>query len=1192
MTRRARRKPLEIETDVISPRPRRWRRRLIVAGLLLAVLVALAPTIVCVTPLWRVVVGAVLPADAGKLDIDKLSVGWVTPIGLQGITLTEPDGEKVVEVEHVQISRSLVDLVLASRSLGTIRVDRPHVYCKVRPDGSNVEDLAAKLAKAFEEKTPDEDDDEKRPTRFRFELIDGTIETTDVATGNKWFTRNLNVTLDRTAAELAAMEFSAAGQIGPPPIEGAAPLAAGPDQPGSFAVTVDPIDDKQQHLRLRTMALPLAAVEPWCRRFDSSLQLMGWLTGEGSATWTLPKAAENPERPELSFVEQVRDIDWTTSGQFVLEQLVVSSTALEGDRLAMQSVQLPWSATNRGGTIRVEELQLRAPVGTVWAKGSVGSDELTELNATQFLQLKDYEIQSNVDLAGIAKLLPRVLQVRPDTSIASGRAAMTLRSQVIDQNHVLTGDLRTADLAANRGGQMLRWDQPIRANFTLRNPATEFQLESLHCDSEFLQFDASGNVSGLKGKLNLDLDRLAQQLGQFVDLGDWTLQGTGAADFNWGTTAPGQFTAKLNGDLTQLQVTHAGHDLFREPKLQLEGTVIGDRPAESPYPTRLASGEFSLRSDSDELQASLVSPVDLTVANWSCPVTANLSGNIASWLLRLRPFMNTDQWTVEGTIAGELAANVGPTAIRVSKGDLKLTNLRAASPDWLIIEPQVALAGSGSWDAASGLIQVPDATFVTSTISGRAGDVRLPIGGTNTGQANGIVAIRADLGRLSTWRTRAANPSSWSFAGQVVGTARIQRTDSQVAADLDLTGDNLQLQDLAGGAARVVWQEPQVKVVGNAAYDPNADRIGLDNLQVTSNMLRLATTGSIEEFSTVGRAQLASKVDYDLAQITPLLAPFVGRGVSLAGKHQGLVELNGQLADPTGASTQHWSQRWQGRFNFPWTGASLYGLNVGAGNLAGTLANGVATIAPIEATVGEGRFSASPLVRLDPPPSLATLKPGQLVSNVRITPEVSNTLLKYIAPALADATRSEGLFTLRLDQTSVPLGDAAKADIAGELHIQSAQVQPGPMFTQWTGVAREIEALVKGADPATFASRSPTTLMSITDRRVRFRLVDGRVHSEGFECQVGDLTIRSRGSVGLDETLQLTVEVPLQDGWLENRPVLKRVVGESIQIPVAGTFRQPQIDRRVLRDLLRDTAQQAIGNELNRALEGLFKPRQ
>lgn len=1206
MTRRVRRKPLELEDDAADfrprPRPRRrWRRRLIVAALLFVLFVALAPTIVCVTPLWRVVAGQLLPVEAGRLDITKLSFGWVTPVDIHGVTLSEPTGEKVLEIDRLQISRSLVDLMLASRSLGTIRIDRPRLQVAVRPDGSNVEELAARLAKALEEKFPPEDTDTDRPTRFRLELIDGVVEMTDVATGNKWLASRLNVTLDRSAADRAAIEFAASGNVGPPPVAGAPPMPSGPEQPGSFQIAIEPIDAERQQAQLRSTALPLAALEPWCRRYDAALQLTGFLTGEGAVTWTPPDTTENrqSDRPQPSLVQQIRTTEWVTSGRFVAENVAVTAAALAGDRLAIASVELPWRIGNHDGTLNIDELQFRTPVGAVWARGIVGSDELTTFAVVELLKLKSFEIQSNVELSGVAIMLPQLLQVRADTAITSGRAALTLRSQMAGDSHVLTGDLQAADLAATRGGAAVRWDQPIRASFALRDPAERFQLESLRCDSEFLKLDAFGNAGGLRGKLNFDLDRLAQQLGQFVDLGTWTLAGTGAADFDWGTSAPGQFTATLHGDLTQVQVTHAGRDMFRESKLRIEGTAIGDRAADDPWPTRLASGEFTLRTDSDQLRASLVAPADLTAANWSCPIRASLSGNVANWLLRMQPWIDTSRWTVEGTTSAEIAADIGPAGVRVSQCELKLANLRASSPEWLIVEPRVEFVGSGGWDRSSGLIDVPDAQFVTSTVSGRVAELRWPTGASASGAAAGNVALRADLARLSAWRTKAQNSSTWSFAGRVMGSARIQRDAVQVAADLDLTGDNLQLQDLAptaGGAPRVVWQEPKVSVAGHAAYDPATDRVGLDNLQITSNMLRLATTGAIDEFSTVGRAQLLSTVDYDLAQITPLLAPLLGRGVALVGRHQGRLELRGQLSDASPAPARHWSQRWQGRFDFPWTGATLYGLNVGPGKLAGVLIEGVATLTPIDAAVGEGRLQASPLVRFDPPPSLATLAPGQIITNVRITPEVSDTLLKYIAPALADATRSEGQFSLRLDQISLPLGEPARADIAGELHIHSAQVQPGPMVTQWTQIAREVESLAKSSDPSGLLNRTPPTLLSISDRRVKFRLVDGRVHSEGFAFNVGDVTIRTRGSVGLDETLQLVLEVPLEDRWIEGRPLLVGLRGQALQIPVVGTFKRPQIDRGALagftRQMLQGAAQQAVGNELNRALEGLFKPRQ
>jgi hypothetical protein len=118
----------------------------------------------------------------------------------------------------------------------------------------------------------------------------------------------------------------------------------------------------------------------------------------------------------------------------------------------------------------------------------------------------------------------------------------------------------------------------------------------------------------------------------------------------------------------------------------------------------------------------------------------------------------------------------------------------------------------------------------------------------------------------------------------------------------------------------------------------------------------------------------------------------------------------------------------------------------------------------------------------------------------------------------------------------------------------------------------------------------------VKDQQVNFRVVDGRVHHQNMEFQVGDVTLRSQGSVGLDETVSLTLIVPIQDAWVAKEPLLASLKGQSLQIPIFGTLSRPQMDQRAIssltQQLLQGAAQQAVGGELNKALDKLFKPRQ
>jgi hypothetical protein len=303
----------------------------------------------------------------------------------------------------------------------------------------------------------------------------------------------------------------------------------------------------------------------------------------------------------------------------------------------------------------------------------------------------------------------------------------------------------------------------------------------------------------------------------------------------------------------------------------------------------------------------------------------------------------------------------------------------------------------------------------------------------------------------------------------------------------------------------------------------------------------------------------------------------------------------------------------------PWSGANVYGLSIGGGKLAAALGDGGLRVEPISLAVAEGKLTTAPHVRFDPRPSELSLPAGPLLADVRISPQVGEAMLKFIAPVLSGATESDGRFSLTLGTTGnvpggtgsasaigarVPLENAKQADAFGQLTVHSVRVVPGEMARQWIALARQIENLAKqggnplgslGQQPATAPSQRDITLLSIRDQQVNFRVVEGRVHHENMEFQVEDVVLRSSGSVGFDETISLVLTVPIQDRWIERQKLLAGLRGQALQIPITGTLRQPRMDQSALTNLsaqlLQGAAGQAVGNEVNRALDKLFGPR-
>jgi hypothetical protein len=650
--------------------------------------------------------------------------------------------------------------------------------------------------------------------------------------------------------------------------------------------------------------------------------------------------------------------------------------------------------------------------------------------------------------------------------------------------------------------------------------------------------------------------------------------------------------------------------------------------------TRVDSAKLEVNGQGDQLDTQLVRAVALNSDDAAWPLTVKANGGIARWLTRVRPWFAPGEWQVDGQ--GDLVASVSvsPKAFELTSSKLTVSNFRANATGWNIQEPRIEFAGDARLDLVTYEASSSIAQFVTSTISLATRDVRYRAGDGAINQLTGAAAFRADLARLAAWRVPATQPAAYRAAGEVTGNLRFAQQGDRITGELNATGRNLALASLelaapvplATGAAaaspgyKTIWQEPNLLLRGFTSYQSSSDRLSFEQLEIQSNTLQAAATGAIEKLSTTADVNITGTVGYDLAQVTPLLQPYVGTGIQLTGKEQARFAMAGKLAnegepqaqlvsvtpnDPYrlatatmpatgGASSTHWSRRVKAQLELPWGGANVYGLPVGAGKLAAVLGDGAIRIEPLSLAVGEGTLTAAPHVRFDPEPAELTLPPGPLITNVRISPEVSEALLKYVAPVLAGSTQSEGQFSMQLDGTRVPLAESKKADVAGKLSVHSVRVVPGAMANQLIGVAQQVEALARRRDPAA-AGAKQVTLLNIRDQQVNFRVIEGRVHHQNLEFQVNDVTLRSQGSVGFDQTVQLTLQVPIQDAWVAKEPLLAGLKGQSLQIPVSGTLTHPQLDQRAIaslsQQLLQGAAKQAIGGELNKAIDKIFKPR-
>jgi hypothetical protein len=182
------------------------------------------------------------------------------------------------------------------------------------------------------------------------------------------------------------------------------------------------------------------------------------------------------------------------------------------------------------------------------------------------------------------------------------------------------------------------------------------------------------------------------------------------------------------------------------------------------------------------------------------------------------------------------------------------------------------------------------------------------------------------------------------------------------------------------------------------------------------------------------------------------------------------------------------------------------------------------------------------------------IEPVQLLADARMEPGVAQGVLAYIAPVLADATRTSGRFSLRLDGARLPVGQPAGGTVAGVLAMHEVVLGPGPLVT------RLIESLP-------IQLPAPPAIRIADESHVTFRVADGRVWHEGLEfgmplAKPGQrLDVHSSGSVGIeDKSLDVKLALPIPADLPQDRPLLAALAGKSVSVGIGGFLGQPKVN--------------------------------
>jgi hypothetical protein len=189
-------------------------------------------------------------------------------------------------------------------------------------------------------------------------------------------------------------------------------------------------------------------------------------------------------------------------------------------------------------------------------------------------------------------------------------------------------------------------------------------------------------------------------------------------------------------------------------------------------------------------------------------------------------------------------------------------------------------------------------------------------------------------------------------------------------------------------------------------------------------------------------------------------------------------------------------------------------------------------------------------VESTPAGRVLAVEPVEVLKKAKLNLNVAAGLLRLLAPDVEADREVAGAVSLSLDKIRVPLGvvpDKAVRLMEMEGKLTLHKVGSEVKSPMWLALVRL--AADEGGKPATGAVRL------VADAEVPFKVRDGRLHHDGMRVGFPDidpiLVVTTRGSVGLDETVDLVVELP--------RVRKEQADKGPLQCHITGTAREPVI---------------------------------
>lgn len=1119
-------------------RKRRWRRRILIAAIgvavVLIVLVVLAPYLLSTDAGTRFVIGQLNDSIKGRASVADLSTSWGGPTEIRSLHLVDLQGREVLVVGKAVYSGGAWQMIKSAVDFSKVTLDSPQVVLYLDADGN------PSIAEALSPRNPSPPSDEpsKPWNRQSRQVIvaEGLVRVVR-QDGASYELNHLAVDADLATLQSIKAKLQCNSPEGVK-LSGDADLVDLLSAEGDLQLERANIQGKLRSDGPLDLAALAAVMSPGMKLAGKAGIDVTANVSQGQGPLNLNLAFKGLHAAQAG-AAQINPIDLDLRGtvnlarQSLSGSLVAQSDAVKGNFEFLYP-------TNQ---------QVRMP-----------SDMLAAVMLGRQVAMPEFMVKgaAHLDLARLQQAMPTLLGTRKDVQFTGGAADLSQFTVSGGKEPKAVLSCKTSDVQGRSGTGQFRLE-PITGEFNvaLREGVGLVLVKPAKLTAQFATLQAEGTAADLTASYAADLQKLAAQLGQIADVGSLTLSGniTGKTTAKRGRDRNVAIASEARGE--NLSYTGGGKSVSIGSLLaRREGVleVVDNRPTKFTLRTDHVeigdqaaidtTGWYDFRDSSfsfaGELTRADLAKLGTTLSGLGMRELARFGGTMTGKATMSRP-------SAHASVKGEAdfsirSPRVGGKALTRSDGPIRFTIAGLAiNPD-------------------TGAFNVDLAKLVSDFVNVTVQEFRTGPGGDVAGQ----YTLQGDLRPMMTVVSIATDTTDLpDIAGAMNGSGSL-RTQENALAIVGSYGFNNVVLRREGKTI----SQPRITLDYSLTIQRDADRLNLRQFQFRSTPLDLDLTGDITKLSRDKVLNLDAHYKGSWEKILQLLhqfAPSTAETIALQGQPEDRFKITGSAYNPSIAG--YYGVAAKPSVN--WTQARMFGLQMEQARLTPSLENGFLRL-PRTTIPGVSGGRANVAFDMDLRGQTKVLRvPGHLkvLDNFVVNKDVGKHILSRINPVLGQVSQMSGRVVLETDDLVLPLGPEIKRRSSGRAMLDLSNMQVVP-----EGVLGDLMKL-------TGLGRAQTYALSI--QRVNLSLDNGRISYDRFVIRILDFDWVFRGWVDFDDNVNLVVSIPLTPALLSELriPGLPKgalnLDGLRVDIPLRGKRWAPTLDLKaidsgkILKDILK-----------------------